>query len=213
MCLFSTISVPACICSYTGEGKRLVLTKSKLLKRFWMPLMKYRDEGVQRDSGWRGFSLLSKIRPPKPGPEGKLAFVLSELGIRRGHPQRLLHHLALSFPQTDQLGAGRVGDLFWPAEGRGSVVRTGPGSCHVKAPTLPPGLLLPPVLSPCQGHMWGIQSPFSSKEFCVCEILRFTIYLEAPELTRCFFPPCRHENFDWIMNGSWWRAEKKGNWQ
>lgn len=77
-----------------------------------MPLMKYVDEEGQREFGGRGFSLLSKMRRPKSGPEGKLAFVLLELGVRRGHPQSLLYHLALSFPQTDQLGAGWMGDLF-----------------------------------------------------------------------------------------------------
>ena len=113
-----------------------------------MPLMGYIDEEVQTEFLWRGFSLLSKIRAPKAGPEGKHTFVLLELGVRRGCQQRLLYHWPHVSPRWTSWGSGGQETCSDPQKGSGSLLRTGPGSCHVKAHTLLLGFLPPPALFP-----------------------------------------------------------------
>lgn len=155
------------------------------------------------------FLLLSKTRPPKFGHEGKLVFILLELGVRRGCPCGFFTSWPSASPRWTCLRSG--GQESCPETQKAVVQWSGPalGAAMSKHRPFHQDFFHPrPVPLPCKGQMWGIQSPFSSNDFSNVHNSLWSNWTYSAD-----FPsvPWSYEHFDfvWIMSHSWWRQWKK----
>ena len=156
------------------------------------------------------FSLLSNIRIPKVGLEGKLAFVLLELGVG----DEGLSAVA-SLPVGPLLPQGGPA---WGRVGRSPVLspRRQWSRGWDQAWQLPckhrpfPSGFLPPLSCPPSllVWMWGLQSPFSSNSFSNVHNSLWSNWIYSAHFPSC---PWNYEDFEFvrIMNHSWWRQWKK----
>lgn len=169
------------------------------------------SDEILRCRSWKGvcldeevffFLLLSKIRPPEVGREGHLHLYFRDWGFA-GVLSCSSLPVGPLLPQDAPAG-GWVGRSPEPQKAVVQWSGLGLGAAMSPSHAPPPRPHPRPVPRPVEGRRGGIQSPFSSNDFSLCEILMYTIDFEATELTQQIPPPPppprprSYENFEFV---------------